>query len=191
MGTSTTDGSVLAHLMAGSAHGLRNHVATLRSVVQLQDDPEVAEALAAATRAVQVTVERAVALARIELGASTTTEVIDLGELVSLALRRARREGVELEEVTHTFDAGAVVVPGTVAERLFTDLVHYAGATPAISANVQGNEVDIAFALHAGGPPVGVGAVLHVLARACGGTLHLVEDEALLTLPLAPVVSAE
>ena len=190
MGSPTSDHSVLAQLLSGSAHDLRNHVATLRSVVQLQDDPEVAAALAASTRALQVTVERAVVLARVELGTSGEPEPVDLAALVALAMRRARREGAALEAVDHEFGDVSVVAVGTVIERILTDLLHHAGATPAIAATVQGEEVDVAVALHGGGVPVGLAAVLLVLANASGGRLHLVEDEALLTVPLAPRVSA-
>ncbi|MCW2920796.1 MAG: hypothetical protein JWL76_670 [Thermoleophilia bacterium] len=184
MATPTNDGSTLALLLSGSAHDLRNHVATLRSVVQLQEDPEVADALAASTRALQVTVERAVTLARIELGRAGASEPLALAELVALAMRRARREGAAIESTEHAFDDVVVAVPGTVAERLVTDVLHYAGPTPSIVATVHAGEADIAIALHAGGVPPGLAAVLIVLAHACGGRLDLVEDEALLTLQL-------
>lgn len=182
MATPTHDGSTLALLLSGSAHDLRNHIATLRSVVQLQDDPEVADALTASTRALQVTVERSVTLARIELGRAGEAEPLGLAELVALAMRRARREGAAIEPNEHAFGDLAVAVPGTVAERLLTDVLHYAGPTPSISAAVHDGEADIAIALQDGGVPPGLGAVLVVLAHACGGRLDLVEDEALLTL---------
>ncbi len=191
MESPTTDHSVLAQLLSGSAHDLRNHVATLRSVAQLQDDPEIAAALGAATRAVQVTIERAVVLARVELGTSGAPGPIDLAALVALAMRRARREGAALEHVDHAFDGVAVVASGTVTERLLTDLLHYAGPTPSIASTIQGDEVDIAVALHGGGVPGGLAAVLLVLSNACGGRMHLVEDEALITLPVASDVSPE
>ncbi len=187
MRTPTTDGSVLAQLFDGSAHALRNHVATLRSVAQLQADPEVAAALSASTRAVQVTIERAVALARVELGAGDVREAIDLATLVTMAMRRARREGAPLEDVHHEFAGTTVDVPGPIAERLLADLLHHAGPTPSIVATVQDGEVDIAVALHGDGLPPGVAAVSGVLARACGGRLHSVADEALLTLATGTV----
>lgn len=191
MGSSTTDHSVLARLLSGSAHELHNHIGTLRSVVQMQDDPEIAAALGAATRAVQVTVERAVVLARVELGTSGAPEPLDLAALVDLAMQRARSEGATLEDVAHEFEGVAVVASRTVTERLLTDMLHYAGPTPSIAANVHGGEVDIAVALHGGGVPGGLAAVLLVLANGCGARMHLVEDEALLTLPIAPGVNAE
>lgn len=191
MAPPTPDPSVLARLLSGSAHELRNHVATLRSIVQLQDDPEVATALAASTRALQVTIERAVVLSRVELGTSGDPEPIDLAALVALAMRRARREGAALDEVAHTFDELAVVASGTVTERLLADLLHYAGPSPSIATTVHEEEVDVALALQGGGVPVGLAAVLLVMAQATGGRMHLVEDEALITLPVAPRVSAE
>jgi hypothetical protein len=172
-------------LLSASAHGLRNHVATIRSVVQLVDDAEVAEALTDAANAVQVAIERAVVLARVELGERPDDVELTVAQLLDLAARRARREGAsEVHGGSGPAEHATVSVPGPWAERLVADLLHHDGAGLTGLSFVGERTVSIQVPLL---DPVEspLDAALVRLASACGGRLEFDDGFARLELPLS------
>ena len=167
-----------ARLLSASAHELRNHVATIRSVVQLVDDEEVVDALDEASRAIQVAVERAVVLARMELGERPDLVSMELSQLCSLASRRAARERGGIIDIL--MEPGPrVEVPGPWAERLLADLLHV-GAL--VDVRIL-ERVELEFELeHRDAPLIDA---LVALATACGGELDVANDVAVVRLPIS------
>jgi signal transduction histidine kinase len=175
---------LLADVLAGAAHQLRNDLATVLGAVQLMDDPDAADALARAGRSLQVILERAVTLARLELDEMPTTVDLQLATLIELASRRAAREGAEqLPAAAAAELAEAVVhVPGPWAERLLADLLHHGSGTPSV-ARVDDHAV-VQVTLSTRLDPI-LAAALQQLAHGCGGALALDERVARLVLPLS------
>lgn len=178
-----------ARVMSAGAHALRNHVATIRSVVRLVDDQEISQALDEASRGIQVALERAIVLSRVELGTTPDRVQLELSELVELASRRARREGATIDH-----DAGGdgadvpVHVPGPWAERLVADLLHHVAGTPGLAVTHDAAIIEFPL-LERPAPPLD--DALETLAVACGGSLEWEDGFAVLHLPRARSLSAE
>lgn len=178
-----------ARMLSEGAHELRNHVATIRSVVRLVDDAEVADALDEASRAVLVAVERAIVLARVELGNAPERVQLELGTLVQLAERRARREGAVIDHEAGG-DGGDVPVdvPGPWAERLVADLLHHVAGAPALAATGDAGVIEVPLLDRV---PAPLDDALVSIAAACGGELAWEDGFAVLRLPRARSLSAE
>ncbi len=179
-----------ARVLSTGAHALRNHVATIRSVVRLVDDPEVAEALDEASASLQLALERAIVLSRVELGERPGSARLELGALVALAERRARREGAHVDAATAIDATGAgtaIDVPGPWAERLVADLLHHADGGVSYASTADEAVVEIPLRAPPSAPLDGA---LVALASACGGSLVLQRSIAVLRLPRAAGVSA-
>jgi hypothetical protein len=188
--TDLHDSRPLARLVSSRAHALRNEVATIRSVVALVDDEEVATALDAASRSILVAVEREIVLARLELDEPPTRVDMPIGQLCDYAARRAVREGAtSLQGATGDGSGSVVSVPGPWGERLVADLLHHAAGAPGISRD--GDHVVVSVPLRQV-PPEPLDDALVRLAGACGGTLVFEGDEgAVLRLPLVASLSVE
>lgn len=173
-----------ATLLSAEAHALRNHVATLRSIVRLIDEPEVAQALDDSSRELQVALERAIVLSRVELRDAPRQVLLASHELMRIAIRRAGREGAQVHgdaPVEAEFDDVVVEVPGPWAERLVADLLHHADASgPKVAARDSAAVFRFQLARPVAEP---LAAALVVLAAACGGALALDADAATLRLP--------
>lgn len=182
--TDTPSGSELATLVSRTAHELRNHVATIRSVVQLVDEPEVALALRDAISAVQRANERYVALSRVLLDEHPDHVDLAIGDLLDLARQRAHREGASALPEPGAVTTDAVVnVPGTWAERLLADLLHVAdGAPPRVEVGDSACVVDVRLASEL---DESLRAAFELIAAACGGSFAIVADRARVRLPLS------
>lgn len=183
------DSRPLARLVSSRAHALRNDVATIRSVVALVDDEEVAAALDAASRSILVAVEREIVLARVELREPPTIVDTPIGQLCDYAARRAAREGVMGVQPAAGDGVDAIVsVPGPWGERLVADLLHHSAGATGIS--LDGAHVVVEVPLLAA-PPEPLDAALEQLAVACGATLELEAGFARVRLPTVVAISAE
>jgi hypothetical protein len=172
-----------AQMVSTHAHDLRNQIATLRSIHQLLDDPEIAEALADAVTTLQVTLERTIAAARIELGTHGDAAPHDLSMLLEMATRRARREGCTTLAAEHrAIDSVDVLVPGPLFERLLTDLLWSAQGRPAHVSIAE----SVATVSCATTDAAVDRAHLERLAIACGCTLQFQDASATVSVPLAP-----
>lgn len=176
-----------ARVLSAGAHELRNHVATIRMASRLVDDDEVAASLDEASTAIQVALERAIVLARVELGQRPDTVQLTAGELCELALRRARREGAPVDDLrSGPADGLRVTVPGPWAERLVADLLHHGAGSSTVAADGGRVRIDVPLAEPVAPP---LDSALGILAEACGGTLHWEDARAVLQLPLADAIS--
>lgn len=175
--------SSAAVLVSTEAHALRNHLATMRSIVRLVDDPEVAAALEASSRALLLAIERVIVASRVDLGDAPAIVELGAEELLELARRRATREGADLPaSTTDAPSPGIVVVPGPWAERLVADLLHLSpDALPSLEFDGAVDEIAFTFA-----PTASMSESLEFamrrLAGACGGFLHT-GDQLELRLP--------
>jgi len=128
------DHHLAAEALRRDAHAMRNALATVRSVVQLTDDEEVRDALSAAASQLQVSIERAVAAAGIDLSVAADRGPIDLRTLLDLAVRRAAREAGRpvVAPPEWEIDPTDVLVVAPRLERLLADLLHLADGLGAV-----------------------------------------------------------
>ena len=136
-GQHTSDVATTAQLVSDSAHDLKNQVAIIASAAQAIDDPEIAEPVGDAARALMRQVHRLVVVSRIELDHPQSMATITVRDLLSLASRRARREGwtgeLDLDALPADLAGAFVAAPGTWLERLVCEFI---SCSPAASATV-------------------------------------------------------
>ena len=182
---------ITAQLLSSGAHELRNQVATMRSIVRLLDDEDLAGALDDASRSVLIALERAVVAARVELGQVPSRVSLPIDQLLELATRRALREGLleRFDAPPATDGTASVCVPGPWVERLLADLLHHSGSG-VTRASSEGTDVLVCVQL---GQVLDapLDELLVLVAGACGGILRLEPGEAQLRLPAGDPINAE
>lgn len=129
--------TLVTRMLLGEAHGMRNDIATLRSVVQITDDAEIRDALRDASTGLQITIERVVTAAKLGEQDAIARSPIELRSIVNLAHKRWKRECGGQHEIEVVWSSVAEVeldAPAMILERLIVDLMHVAGTRITISA---------------------------------------------------------